>query len=133
MARPKKKHPGGRPPKMTKETLQKLEEAFLMGCTDEEACLFAEIATSTLYNYQENNEKFLERKKELKQNPFLKARRALFKDLDNVESAKWFLERKKKKEFGKTLDVTSDGEKLVAGFNYLPPDGKDNTDDNTGA
>ncbi len=107
----KKKHPGGRPTKMTEGVLKKLGEAFLMGCTDEEACIFAEISPQTLYNFQEKNKKFLEKKELWKQNPVLKARTTIFNDLDRPESARWYLERKKKdefapkQEFGGAIDI----------------------------
>lgn len=66
--------PGGRPPKMTPEHVRKLEEAFLLGCTDLEACLAADIGKTTLYKYCEEHPEFAERKEALKQNPLWKAR-----------------------------------------------------------
>lgn len=72
---------------MTPETVNKLEEAFLLGCTDEEACLFAGICKPTLYKYQSANEEFANRKEVLKQNPFLQARRVQMKDLQENNSA----------------------------------------------
>ena len=38
----------GRPTIMTPQVLQKLELAFSYGCTDDEACFFADIAPTTL-------------------------------------------------------------------------------------
>jgi hypothetical protein len=67
----------GRPTKMTHETLAKLEHAFLLGCTDSEACLFSNISHQTLYNYQEKHPEFVERKALLKKNPVLQARKSL--------------------------------------------------------
>ena len=58
---------------MTKATLQKLEDAFLMGCTDLEACVYADISQSLLYAYQADNSDFLDRLEVLKQNGFMKA------------------------------------------------------------
>jgi len=87
---------GGRPTKMTPETVNKLEEAFLLGCTDEEACLFAGISKPTMYAYQNGNEDFLNRKEVLKQNPFLQARRVQMNDLleGNSTIAQKVLDRK---------------------------------------
>jgi hypothetical protein len=59
---------------VTEAVLRKLEDAFLLGCTDAEACLAADIAPSTLYKYCEENPRFSERKETLKQNPLWKAR-----------------------------------------------------------
>jgi hypothetical protein len=72
-----KKNPGGRKAVVTAATLQKLEEAFALGCTDLEACFYADIGKSTLYNYQDANPKFLERKEALKQRPVYLARKVV--------------------------------------------------------
>ena len=101
MARPRKstKHPGGRPTVFTEATLQKLEQGFKIGYTDEQCCAYADIAMSTLYNYQSNNPEFLEKKAKWKQNPMLKAKYTLYKNLDDPKIAQWYAERKGKDEF----------------------------------
>lgn len=86
---------GGRPTIVTDAVLLKLEEAFALGCTDAEACLFAGIWPSVLYRYQESHPDFQERKATLKTRPVLKARKVV---LDAVESgdvltAKWLVEK----------------------------------------
>ncbi len=100
----------GRPTVMTPEALQKLEEAFLLGCTDEEACLHAGISVRTLYNHQHLNEDFLQRKELLKQNPFLIARKTILKGLEkDPRLALMFMERKKKGEFSIRHEYTDNG------------------------
>lgn len=105
----------GRPTIMTDLTLQKLKEAFAFGCTDEEACYYAEIGKSTLYNYQNDNPEFLEQKEALKQRPILLARQEVIKGLTgNPELALKFLERKKKDEFSLRSEITGkDGKDIV--------------------
>jgi hypothetical protein len=113
----------GRKPIVTPEVVAILEEAFLIGHTDTEACLIANIDRSTFYRYIEKNPEFATRKEELKENQFAIARRTLMKGVkENPELALKFLERKKKSEFGvKTeVDLTSGG-KPITGFNYLLP------------
>lgn len=89
-----------RPTVMTPEIIEKLEEAFAWGCTDNEACLWADIAPATLYKYQEKNPEFAERKEQLKQTPIMKARKAVTGSFDkDPKLALQFLERKKKDEF----------------------------------
>lgn len=100
--------PGGRPTVVDEVTLQKLEEAFSLGCTDLEACLFANISKSTLYNYQNEHPEFVERKEDLKEKPVLKARTAVVKSLDDPNHAFKYLERKKRKEFGQQLDINAE-------------------------
>ena len=96
--------PAGRPTKMTSDTLAKLEHAFLMGCSDPEACLYADIVPSTLYRYQESNPEFSERKETLKQNPVMKARGVILEALaeGDVNTAHKVIDRKE----GSKLAVT---------------------------
>ncbi len=96
-----KKNRIGRPTKMTPDTVKKLEDAFAFGCTDEEACYYADITRQTLTTYQNANPDFLDRKEVLKSRPVLKARQEVIDGLSgNPELALKFLERKRKDEFG---------------------------------
>lgn len=91
---------------MTELTVKKLEEAFAFGASDKEACFYADISHQTLYNYQENNPEFVERKEALKQRPILLARQSVVRGLEgNPELALKFLERKLKKEFGTRQEI----------------------------
>jgi hypothetical protein len=100
----------GRPTVMTEETIQKLEYAFMRGLTDLEACLYANISKSTLYNYCEENPEFMERKEELKQHPTAKARLNVTEAIENgnEDLSKWWLERKAKSEFSTKQEVSAE-------------------------
>lgn len=114
--------------KMTDETLARLRQAFLMGCDDEEACAFAEINPSTLYRYQEDHPEYASEKATWKQNPILKAKATIYKSLDEKETAKWYLERKKKSEFAQRSEWTgADGERLVVEVRDYGDKGSDNS------
>lgn len=76
---------GGRPTKMTHELIAKLEHAWSMGCSDSEACLYADIVPSTLYRYCESNPEFSERKEMLKSRIVFKARKAMDDLLDSTD------------------------------------------------
>ena len=89
----------GRPTVVTPEVLAKLEQAFGMGCSDKEACLYADISMDALYNYQNRRPDFAEWKALLKEKPVLKARNTVVTSLSDPETAKWYLERKTKGEF----------------------------------
>ena len=91
----------GRKSIMTPEVVSKLEQAFSMGCSDLEACLFADISKQALYDYQEKNPEFTDRKAMLKQKMIFKARSVIAEALNNKDenTAKWLLERKLKDEF----------------------------------
>ncbi|MDD5726110.1 MAG: hypothetical protein PHC53_01710 [Patescibacteria group bacterium] len=87
--------------KNSSSVLQKLEEAFALGSTDQEACVYADISPSALYEYQRKNTGFLERKQALKSSPVLKARMTVVRSLENdPKVAMWYLEKKRRKEFG---------------------------------
>jgi hypothetical protein len=96
----------GRPTVITGEVLRKLEEAFAMGCTDLEACLYADISKTALYEHQQRHPEFAERKEKLKETPILLARTTVIKNLRNPQSAQWYLERKKKNEFAQRNEFT---------------------------
>lgn len=103
-----------RPTVMTPEVIAKLEEAFAWGCSDVEACLWADIAPKTLYVYQEKNPEFVQRKADLKETPILLARKSVVSGLaKDKDLALKFLERKNKKEFSLRNELTgADGDKL---------------------
>jgi hypothetical protein len=79
----------------------------MRGLTDLEACLYADIGTTTLYNYCEENPEFRERKEELKQHPTAKARLNVTEAIENgnEDLSKWWLERKARDEFSTKQEV----------------------------
>lgn len=127
-----------RPTKMTDETIKKLEDWFMFWMTDSEACLYADISMATLYNYQNENPKFLEKKRLLKDNLKMHARLNLGKSIkwemkdENWDpdltraliDSKWYLERKVKDEFSKRSEITwRDWENFTVWVvNYIKPD-----------
>ena len=93
---------------ITSEVLAKLESAYLLGCTDLEACLVANISTTALYSYQEKNPEFADRKKVLQQSDTVQARKVLseaMKDGDKVVSLK-HMERKE----GSRVKISGDAD-----------------------
>ena len=68
---------GGRPTVMTTYTVDRLRDAFSMDCTDAEACCYAEISMTTLYEYQKKHPGFADKKQLLKQKPYLIARKSV--------------------------------------------------------
>jgi hypothetical protein len=105
----KKEYSTGRPTVMTDDVIRQLEEAFAMGCTDLEACFFANISKSVFYDYLKNHPEFSDRKDELKEKPVLMARKNILDALagNDKDISKWYLERKRKDEFSpkSELDV----------------------------
>jgi len=103
-----------RPTIITKDVIDKLEYAFSLGCSDNEACLHAGIATATLYKYQERTPEFLLRKHLLKESPIFIARQTVLKGISrDPDLALKFLERRKKSEFSLRTELTGkDGKDL---------------------
>ena len=87
---------GGRPSKIIENVLNKLIEAFSWGCTDLEACNYAGISHTCLYNYQKKYPEFIERKETLKHHPTLLARRIIHHTLtlgEDVQTAKYIIDK----------------------------------------
>lgn len=113
----------GRKTIITPEIIIKLEQAFMYGFTDLQACLFAEISKTTFYNFQNKHPEFVDRKELLRENLALRAKVVLAKKIQNEdeETAKWYLERKCKKEFSTRQEITGeDGEPLAPVINIMP-------------
>lgn len=92
----------GRPTVMTPDVVRKLEQAFSIGCSDREACLFADISTAALYDFCNLNEDFSERKEMLKETPTLYARLNVVRGIvahGNRDDSWAYLTRKRKAEF----------------------------------
>lgn len=103
----RKRNPVGRPSVMTDQVLAKLEHAYAIGCTDTEACSYANISKSALYRFLNDHPDVKERYIALKETPVLKARETVVRSIENGDdvSARWLLERKRRDEFGNKADV----------------------------
>lgn len=96
----------GAPTKITHSVINKLEAAFLMGCSDLEACLSANICKATLYNYQRRNPDFVDRKAILKENPVLKARETVLKGIKEDPTLAFnYLKAKRSDEFAEKKNI----------------------------
>lgn len=106
----------GRPTKIDNAVMEKLHSAYSLGCSDAEACAYAEISQSLLYKYQKEHTDFLEWKEALKQKPILKAKNTIAKNLDDPKIALEYLKAKCKSEFGQRMEITGPD-----GANFSPP------------
>jgi hypothetical protein len=109
----------GRPTVMTPEIIRKLEQAFAYGATDKEACFYAGIAPSTLYEYCAEHPEFSERKEGLKDQPVLLARQTVVNGLKNDKNlAMQYLKSKRSREFSERTetDITTGGMPIQQGM-----------------
>lgn len=108
-------NPVGRPPAITETVLAKLDEGFLMGLTDREACLYANINPSTLYRYCEENPEYSERKEHLKENVKMIAKKNIYTEIGagDKQLSQWYTERRDP-DFNpkQQIDHTTKGEKI---------------------
>lgn len=95
-----------RPTKMTTKTVTLLLNAFSNWFTDNEACVYAGISKNTLYRYIEKNPEFWNQKELLKDKPKMKAKMNIINSINNkdIETSKWYLERKSKDEFSTKVE-----------------------------
>lgn len=115
--------PAGRPSVMTEETIRKLEDAFSWGCTDSEACCFAGIGMSTLYDYCQANPDFSDKKETLKNKPSMKAKRIVDRALDeqDLNTAHRVIDRKEGTKVKAELTGKDGGAiETKATFNFIP-------------
>lgn len=114
----------GRPTVMTDECLRKLQVAFMMGCSKREACLYAEIGESTLYDYIREYPEFSEKIERWKSYENVKARMVVHQALHSGDRdmAKWYLERKIPDEFNpkRKIDATFEDKVKVVIVDDLP-------------
>lgn len=119
MARPTKKNPEGKQksPKLTEDTIRKLEEAFSIDASVKEACYYADISTDTFYRWIKKYPKLSYKLERLREKPVLKARQTVVRSLDQPDYAFKYLERKKKDEFSPRQELTGkDGEPIKTSY-----------------
>jgi hypothetical protein len=119
----------GRPSVFTNELLDNLEPAFTLGCSDREACLYADASPAALYKYQEKHPEFVERKEDLKESPVLLARESVNRGLKRDPKLAFdYLKARKRDEFADRQESTGkDGEPIqIATIAELVRDATDN-------
>ncbi|HAW52213.1 MAG TPA: hypothetical protein DCX54_07795 [Flavobacteriales bacterium] len=127
--------PTGTMVKLTPERRLKLEEAASLDCSVPEMALWANVSRATVYNWMKQDPELKERLDSLRETPFLKARTTIVDNLDKADTAKWYLERKKKKEFAQRQEHTgADGKDLptpIIDLNGLRSDNSNKEDSET--
>lgn len=103
-----------------KEVVSKLQEYFMIGYTDEQACLLTGISRSALDRYEKINSEFRDKKHLWKKDTLLYAKNNIRKKIlaGDIDISKWYLERKCKEEFGANVKIH--GEMINQNINYEP-------------
>ena len=100
----------GRPELIAGNVVTKLEQAFAIDATISEACSYAGVSRKVFYEYMKRHPEFGDRIADLREKPVLKARMTVVNSLEQPEHAKWYLERKRKKEFTAKSEIDLKGE-----------------------
>lgn len=100
--------------KLTEDVRRKLEEAAALDCTVEEMAFYAGIHKDTYYEWIKADPELSDRLASLREQPVLSARATIIKAIKtDKQTAQWYLERKRKKEFAERKEHTAaDGEPL---------------------
>ena len=100
-----KKVKKGRPIAITPQVIAKIQEVAALDGSVEEMASYAGVGVRTLYDYLKDNEDFSQKIAALRERPVLKARNTIIADLPNPDTAKWYVERKKRNEFSPKVEV----------------------------
>ena len=97
----------GRPRAISRTITAKLEEAFRIGATIEDACTYVGIDPATLYREMDRDADFAKKIEISRRYVKLRAKRNVSESIikGSVEDAKWWLEHKHSDEFSKRPDV----------------------------
>lgn len=92
----------GRPLSITPAVVGKLVDIFRLGVTDTLACSHAGISRDTFYDHLERDPSFADEMASAKNYARIAAGQVVVQDIKkgNVDSAKWWLEKKHSDEFG---------------------------------
>lgn len=107
-----KRKKAGRPTVMTPEVIGKIEQVAALDGSVEEMALYAGVNYTTIYDYLKTHEAFAKRIAMLRETPVLKARQTIVRALGEPGHAFKYMEKKRRKEFGNAIDITSDGKQL---------------------
>jgi hypothetical protein len=100
--------------KKTPDILQKLEQAFSIDTTIEEACLYAGISPRTYHYWVSNDAELLQRFNTLRLKPILKARQEIVKGINGDKHfAMEYMRKKRPMEFGENPSATFNIERAV--------------------
>jgi hypothetical protein len=105
------------------DVLSDLKSAWSYGATDKLACSHAKISVPALQRYFDEFPELREQRDWLRDTPKLKAIKTIVGDLDKIDSAKWYAERKMRHEFATRVEQTgADGRNLNTGFDLDDPE-----------
>lgn len=105
----------GRPTKLGPKVVTKLVAAFHKGYNDDEACFYAVISRNSYYRWYREDADFRYKIDQAKLQPNLHAKELVIDAIEggDIASARWWLERKAKSEFGTRSEVALEGSLVI--------------------
>jgi len=97
-----------RPTKKTDEVIRKIEEVAALDGSVEEMAFYAGVHPDSVYAWLKEDKEFSDRISALRERPVLKARQTIVKSLDDPNMAFKYVEKKRRKEFGATLELSGE-------------------------
>ena len=100
----------GRPTVFDHDTVHKLEQAFAIGCTVEEACSVSGVSRSAYYKKLEDDQQFMDKMERAKLFIIIQARHTVCIAIraGDIKTSMWYLERKRKEEFSMKAEIASE-------------------------
>jgi predicted DNA-binding protein YlxM (UPF0122 family) len=100
--------------KLTKEVLVKLEQAAAIDASVEEMAFYCDVSRQTIYQWLKDNPELSDKIDRLRNKPILKARQTVVNRLDDsYQNSMDYLKRKKRAEFGDSVEHTGEAMKIV--------------------
>jgi ACT domain-containing protein len=98
----------GRPTVFDYDAVRKLEQAFAIGCTVEEACSISGVSRSAYYKKLEDDTQFMDKMERAKLFMIIQARHTVYNAIraGDIKTSMWYLERKRKDEFSTKTELT---------------------------
>jgi hypothetical protein len=97
--------------KKESSVIAKWEYAWMCGMTDVQACAHADVSVDALQRYYLAHPELRERKARLQNTPGIKARLTVYRNLKDISTARWFLERTEPESFAPINRVQLSGHK----------------------
>ena len=114
----------GRPTKITRTTIAKLERILELGGTVSDACNYAGIDVSTYYRNIDKNPTFASKMVNAKLFVKINAKQNIANDIKqgNIETSKWYLENRHSDEYSKRPDIALQLNTFTVDFIEHDPD-----------
>lgn len=120
--------------KLTDDMRSKIQEVAALDGSVEEMAYYCDVSRQTIYNWLEEDKVLFDKVERLRARPVLKARQTVNEKMtESYTNAADYLKRKKRKEFGDNVDMTSEGKALPTPIIPLDVQGNDSDQENSSA